>query len=224
MIKGILFDYDGTLSARYIAAVRMYHHMIHMISSKEYDPLEEETMVQQIMMWDEFGTLNKRYVMDNMKKNYFPDMDAAYWTDYWYAHFDEVQVPMPGSREVLLELKKHYKLGILSNGESASQHAKITKLGLEDIFEQVIVSGDYQIDKPDVRIFQIAAERLGCSCEETAMVGDTFYRDITGAVRAGMYPVYYCYEKRCYTEYPVQQAADYNDIRHIFIDGKLWEN
>lgn len=217
MIKGILFDYDGTLSCRYESAYHMYQFLLGEISNHTLSGLDLETKVQRCMMWDQFGTVNKMYVIENIRDSWFPDIDVKYWTDFWYADFDRFQLAMPGSKEVLKELKKKYRLGVLSNGDSASQHAKITYLGLDDMFDHVIVSGDFGIHKPDVRIFQKAAEIMELECSEIAMVGDTYFTDISGAIQAGMMPVWYCYEKRCATDTDVTIAENFEEIRKLFL-------
>lgn len=217
MIKGILFDYDGTLSCRYESAYHMYQFLLGKISHGELKGLDLETKVQRCMMWDQFGTVNKKYVIENIRNSWYTDIDVDYWKDYWYANFDRFQIPMPGSTEVLKDLKNKYQLGVLSNGDSVSQHAKITRLGLDDLFDEVIVSGDYGIQKPDVRIFEKAAERMNLKCQEIAMVGDTYFTDIVGAIHAGMMPVWYCYEKRCATDTDVIIAENFEDIRNLFL-------
>lgn len=217
MIKGILFDYDGTLSCRYESAYHMYQFLLGRISKGNLKGLEMETRVQRCMMWDQFGTVNKKYVIENIRESWYPDIDVDYWKNYWYASFDQFQIPMPGSREVLKDLKNKYQLGVLSNGDSASQHAKITRLGLDDLFDEVIVSGDYGIQKPDVRIFEKAAGLMNLKCQEIAMIGDTYFTDIIGAIHAGMMPVWYCYEKRCATDTDVTIAENFDDIRKLFL-------
>lgn len=217
MIKGILFDYDGTLSCRYESAYHMYQFLLGKMGNDTFRDLDLETKVQRCMMWDQFGTVDKKYVIRNIRDTWLPDIDVDWWTDYWYANFDRFQLPMPGSKEVLRDLKKQYRLGVLSNGDSESQHAKITFLGLDDMFDEVIVSGDYGIQKPDVRIFQKAAEIMNLKCDEITMVGDTYFTDIIGAIHAGMKPVWYCYEKRCATDTDVTIAENFDDIRHLFL-------
>ena len=93
-------------------------------------------------------------------------------------------------KEVLEQLKGKYKLGILSNGDSFSQHAKIKKTGFEGYFDAIIVTDDYGIDKPDPEIFAKMCELLDVKPEECVMIGDVFSSDILGAVRSGMTPIW----------------------------------
>lgn len=80
--------------------------------------------------------------------------------------------------------------------------------------------GDYGIQKPDRRIFEIAAERLGLPVSEIAFVGDTFYKDISGAIRAGMMPVWMCVERKEMTYYPgITVVHSYDEIEKLFLCG-----
>lgn len=224
MIKGILFDYDSTLSSRYESACKMYRRMMRLVLP-QMDPssIAFEAMIQRIMYWDEYGTVNKLYVLNKIKEYYAPDMDTGRWRDYWYEHFHECQVPMPGSREVLEELKKSYRLGLVTNGEGISQMAKVKALKLEPFFDTMIASGDFGRDKPDPAIFRQAAADLGLACDETAFVGDTFYTDIAGAAAAGMLPVWFCYEKRTTAEYPVIKITEFTELRKLFPGEGKWK-
>lgn len=176
MIRGILFDFDGVLTKRYVSAYHMYCWIVDSVQGDSVNSLLKEEIVQRCMLWDQFGYCDKSYVLENMKKNWFPEMNVTFWKNKWYEKFDTFQVLSDSVEEVLKELKKHYLLGVLSNGSSKSQHAKLHHTGLEKYFDCVIVSGDYGIDKPNPEIFQIACDKLGTKQNETAMVGDTFLR------------------------------------------------
>lgn len=218
-VKAIIFDYDGTLSNRFESAYRMYRYIVEKVTDLDPSDIRFEEIVQQCLYWDQYGHVNKSYVLNNLKEKYIPDLDVDYWSRYWYENFCQFQLPMPGSYEVLEKLRKKYILGILSNGDSDFQRRKIHALHFDDYVDQVIVCGDYGIQKPDSEIFRIAADRLGCKTEETAFIGDTFYKDISGAVRAGMKPVWMCAERKDLTYYPgIPVVHDFEDIAKMFLN------
>ena len=222
MIKGIFFDYDGTLSSRYECAYHMYRDCLsHICPDMDPDSLDFEMIVQECMYWDQFGIVTKKYVWQNLKDKYLPDLDVGKMFDYWHANFHKNQKLIPGAMETLLELKKEYRIGILTNGAAESQYAKVKAAGLDTVVDCVVTSGTYGIQKPDPRIYKIAAEKLGFSCEETAYVGDTFFTDVAGAIRAGMFPVWFSYEKRTISNYDVTRAENFEEIRNIFLNKKL---
>ena len=89
----------------------------------------------------------------------------------------------------ILELAKenNVKLGIITNGPSNHQWAKVNALGVEKWIprENIIVSGDLGINKPDVGIFDAMQEKLQLDAESLYYIGDSFENDIVGANNAG---------------------------------------
>ncbi|WP_370087022.1 HAD family hydrolase [Streptacidiphilus sp. MAP12-16] len=82
-------------------------------------------------------------------------------------------------------------LGIVSNGATEHQQAKIERTGLAALVDGWVISEEANCAKPDPRIFQLAAERCGIatgtSWIDTAwMVGDHAPADIAGATVVGM--------------------------------------
>ncbi|MCI5722751.1 MAG: HAD family hydrolase [Erysipelotrichaceae bacterium] len=223
MIKGILFDYDGTLSDRVTSAYRMYRWMVSEILPDMYhDSVDFELIVQRCMLWDEFGTIRKEHVLEMLKKNYAPDLDVPAWKEKWYTEFHRFQVAMPNSHEVIQKLKEKYRLGIVTNGEARSQSIKVDKLDMRKYFQTVIVSGAFGKDKPDVSIYQQAAKDLGLECNEIAFIGDTFSTDIAGALKAGMLPIWYCNEHRGVSNLDVKQVSSYQELEDIFLNHTEW--
>lgn len=220
MTKGILFDFDGVLTKRYESAYYLYQHIISELSGKDIHSLDVEEMVQRCLIWDQYGIYNKSFTMNNIKENWFDDMDVNYWKRYWYDNFDKYQIVSDDAYEVLNELKKEYKLGILSNGNSISQHNKIKHSGLKPLFDSVMVCGDYDIQKPDTRIFQLACEKLGTKCEDTFMVGDTFFSDISGAIRSGIKPVWYSFERKSVSDMNVPIVHNFKEVKEYFLGDK----
>lgn len=81
-------------------------------------------------------------------------------------------------------------MGIVTNGNSHMQRRKLELCGLADLFEVIVISGEFKAHKPDVEIFLEGARQLELPPEEIAFVGDTFFTDIIGAYRAGMQPIW----------------------------------
>jgi len=67
---------------------------------------------------------------------------------------------------------------------------EVRQLGLEDLFEAVVVSCDVGYMKPHPRIYQVAIERLGVEAPECLMVGDNLRADVEGPKTLGMMAVW----------------------------------
>ena len=82
-------------------------------------------------------------------------------------------------------LAPHFKLGLLSNGNTYPE-----RCGLEGYFTFVVFSQDVQVEKPDPRIFEITAQRAGCELAQILHIGDSIETDIAGARNAGVSSVW----------------------------------
>lgn len=213
MIKGILFDYDGTISHRYLAAFEMYNWFLDQVDSTlKEDPIKKELILQKCLLWDQYGTINKRFILEQLKSKYYPSLNVEEMYVLWYDHFHEFQHFMPGAKKALDELSKTYKLGMITNGPHKSQLIKIQKLGIEEYFHPLLISESFGVAKPDPSIYWAACQEMGLKPEEVIYVGDTFSTDIVGAIQAGLVPIWYCYEREGITNLAVKQVRDYSEL------------
>ena len=108
---------------------------------------------------------------------------------------DLIECP-PSHREALTDARAAgWTLGIVSNGATKQQLAKIERTGLLDLVDGWTISEQAGYAKPDPRIFQLAAERCGIDpgsawTGDAWMVGDHPPADIAGARVAGLRSVW----------------------------------
>lgn len=86
---------------------------------------------------------------------------------------------------VLQVLSQKYKLGIIAN-QTDGLEDRLSSLKILKYFSFIISSWDYQIMKPDIKLFQIAVEQSGYNASEAVMVGDRLDNDIFPAKAIGM--------------------------------------
>lgn len=87
------------------------------------------------------------------------------------------------------ELKPNYKIGFLSNAAADWTEELFTQDQLA-LFDDVILSFQHFMSKPDVKIFELAAERLGLETTDCLFVDDV-EKYCEGAKHAGMKVVNY---------------------------------
>ena len=107
---------------------------------------------------------------------------ALYWQTYEkeYTLFDD-------AREVLKALHdKNVPMGVITNGDSKNQRAKLERAGITGMFDPVIVSSEVGFSKPDERIFWKALKEAGCTPRDALYIGDSFEHDIEPARKIGM--------------------------------------
>lgn len=80
------------------------------------------------------------------------------------------------------------KVGLISNWDRRLETI-MGGLGLDEHIDTVVSSAQVGLHKPDPRIFELAAERLGVVPSAAAHVGDHVYADVVGAHAVGMTPV-----------------------------------
>lgn len=103
---------------------------------------------------------------------------------YTEARFSHTR-PYPDVPPALKALKRRYRIGIISNGNSYPE-----RCGLPDTFDFVIFAHDCGFHKPDRRIFELALSKSGSQPHEVLHVGDSLENDVLGAQNCGMRTVW----------------------------------
>jgi len=96
------------------------------------------------------------------------------------------QKAFPETLKVLIELKKKYKLGLISNTIYQSFEGLEQKFKINEIFDVILKSYDTKLLKPDSKIFEIMIEKLKVNKNEALMIGDSLKDDIQSAEKFGI--------------------------------------
>lgn len=106
-----------------------------------------------------------------------------YYLDRW----PEETEFFTGVPEMLDELKKHYKLGVITNYmDGPTCRVVFDKLGYDAIFDSLVVSHELGYMKPAKLLFERAMKETGSTSGNCVMVGDTYSADVVGGRMAGM--------------------------------------
>lgn len=91
------------------------------------------------------------------------------------------------SEELLSYLSKKYKIVIITNGLLSVQNNRIKKSIVNHYFDDVIISDEIKIAKPDSKIFEYALNSINHNKKETVlMIGDSLSSDIKGGANFGI--------------------------------------
>lgn len=101
---------------------------------------------------------------------------------YWEAELEAAYVP-DGVAELITALRDRGPVGILANGKGEVQREKLSREGLLESFDQVVISHEVGVKKPDQEIFELAAKRT--SAADHVYVGDDYDTDIEPAEAVG---------------------------------------
>jgi putative hydrolase of the HAD superfamily len=119
---------------------------------------------------------------------------------------------LPQARETLLALRGSYKLGLITNGSTDMQRAKIRYLELEGLFDMTLVAEECGYSKPRPEVFQRAMEGLGVSADQSVMIGNSVEADVLGGYGVGMRTVWVCADGR---PWPIPIAAPWRTVRSV---------
>jgi FMN phosphatase YigB (HAD superfamily) len=138
-------------------------------------------------------------------------IDAMLATHHRYMH--DATVCPPERTQVLEALKPRYRLGLLSNFDSAATGLKILAThGLHAYFSPIHISEAIGYRKPRSEAFLRTAEAMGVISQEALFIGDTFALDVVGAKAVGMDVAWFDRQK---TPPDLQQAQPDFTISHF---------
>ena len=116
------------------------------------------------------------------------------------AEQDQVEVPNKELLAYIAELKKTYKVGLLSNISSRDRLSIRFQDGeLQSHFDTIVASGDEGYVKPQPEIYEIAATRLGVEPSECVMIDD-IAEFCEGARAVGMQAIQFLNTQQCITD------------------------
>ncbi len=192
--KGIVFDLDHTLFDRYgtyrALGKQFYQRFQHNIS-----PLLTEK--EAVELW---CTADRKKVhlgwpvilSYGQKIGLFTQAPSIEeYKAFLLPLFCTTAVPFPFTKPTLQTLKnKGYRLGLITNGASEIQRAKIRLLSLESYFDEIMIPSESGMQKPDPEPFLEMANKLGCKPSELLYAGDNPINDVEASRNAGYTPVW----------------------------------
>jgi putative hydrolase of the HAD superfamily len=207
--KAVIFDLDDTLcdyaaarEARLRRAFTLSPSGIPSGTAIDLDRMIAESIQMHPHGADHFAELFARFgiadaraasaAADWYRKNrfhglrLFPETDAVFATVRNAVSADDPKADRP--------------IGIVTNGPTEVQHAKLKLLGIDRLVDFILVSEEFGAAKPDPQIFREALRLAGVGPAEAVFVGDSAEFDMTGAQAAGIPTVWVNRHQRPWTE------------------------
>ncbi len=185
-IQAIIFDLDNTLIDRQRAFSEMlYKKLTHYIQG------DITHVINDILKWDNNGTVPRLEVFKKLVEIYhISEVSAETLDQDWSKESGTTAYLFDDVLETLNYLKPKYKLAVLSNGNKLSQRRKMSTINIGDYLNFSLISGEFDVNKPDPKIFHYVAEQLNVAPENCVYVGDNYEVDILGSKNAGMQSIY----------------------------------
>ena len=94
---------------------------------------------------------------------------------------------LPGADEAVEQLRKDYRLFLVSNGIKSVQTRRLASAKLTDSFEKIFISQEIGFEKPSVHFFEkVFADIPGFDRTKAMIVGDSLTSDMQGGNNAGI--------------------------------------
>ena len=197
MFRAVVFDLDHTLFDRYGTIRASFTAFYDHYRDKIPKDLSYEEFVEKLIEvekhyihYDWFTVINECAKVGIIAPMTEEEVKEAVKTVV-YKCWPLAAVQFPFTIPTLNKLREMgYKIGLITNGGHNPQELKIKMLGLEDMFDEIVISGDVGVNKPDAAPFKAFAKKIGIDPKEMLYVGDHPLNDVEGSRRAGYTPVW----------------------------------
>lgn len=212
MFEAIIFDFDGTLVDFVDSDTKSLKHLHSQIETTVSFKDFFGTAVDEIMNFHQLvdqGDIDP-LLMHRFRLERTFGVHGIQWNDsaidIYKDELFRTCVPFDGIAEVLSRLKERFKLGLLTNAYDApEQRKRISSSGLHDYFDEILISGEIGVYKPDPNVFFSILNRLNVVPEKAIYIGDSIKHDVGGANSAGMKSVLFSKKSK-----KISSEADYH--------------
>ena len=226
--KAVIFDLDDTLcdyAAAREARLRRAFTLCRNGGVRSRHAIDLDRMIAESIQMHPHGA-------DHFQKLFarfgIADADEASAAADWYRTnrfhglrlFPGVAAVFASVRDVVSthDPKAARPIGIVTNGPTEVQRAKLTLLQIDRLVDFVLVSEEFGVAKPDPAIFHEALRLAGVKPEEAIFVGDSAEFDMAGARAAGIPTVWVNRDGRPWTEPgppPTRQIHSLDDLPRL---------
>lgn len=190
-----IFDLDGTLGdheAAVVRAARVFYDVYRERLGGEFDDFLARW--RQAARWYQTGHAGQAGADEAQRRKRIgevipgPMSDAeadAYFAVYFEAYIANWTL-YPDALACLERRQRLGPLGLITNGSTMSQRAKLKQTALDRWLDFVVISSEVGCAKPDPRIFEHALRFHPGDRKNAVFVGDSLEHDIAGAVGVGL--------------------------------------
>jgi 2-haloacid dehalogenase len=156
-----------------------YHLKIYQgINTAIWKEFEEGLITQKELKIERFKRLS-----DSLNAGF----DEALFAKSYMKHLSNASFLYDDSIELVESLNKDYKLTIVTNGLKDVQDKRIRKSVIAKYFEDIVVSEEVQVSKPDPKIFEHTLGNIKHTDKSKVLiVGDSLTSDIQGGINSGI--------------------------------------
>lgn len=183
-IKAVIWDLGGVLVRTEDRSRRILWEQKLKLEPGELDRLVFEgengrkAAMGQAQAADIWRSLRNRFALSDEQQRLLEK-------DFWAGdRVDQVLI------KLIRELRPRYKTGLLSNAWPDLRHAIEDLWGIADAFDEVVISAEVGMVKPDPGIYQLILEQLGIDPPQGIFIDD-FATNISAAKQLGMHTIHF---------------------------------
>ncbi len=118
--------------------------------------------------------------------------DEVEFAKSYMKHLSHASFLFDDSIPLIESLHKSYKLSIVTNGLKDVQNNRIRKSVIAKYFEDIVISEEVKVSKPNPEIFELALTNIKhADKSKVLMVGDSLTSDIQGGINFGVDTCWY---------------------------------
>jgi len=183
-IKAILWDFSGVLLIPTDGRGNDYYAKSLGITAEILDAYQQSDLNRRVNLGEITSTEFYRTILSEqgIELNRLSQREKIF--------FEAFQANTP-LIQFIRTIPKTIKLSLLSNYSNSLRPILENTLKIADLFDEIIISSEVKLLKPEKEIFQLAFNRLGARPQETIFIDDTA-ENTTAAAELGIHAIPYC--------------------------------
>jgi putative hydrolase of the HAD superfamily len=103
----------------------------------------------------------------------------------------DILEPCVGAVETVRWLREQgCRLALVTNGASVTQRNKVSRYGLLELFDTILIEGELGFGKPDPRVYMRALKDLNVTAVDAWMIGDHLEFDVAQPQKMGLHGIW----------------------------------
>lgn len=157
----------------------------------QYNPTVKE---MEKKLWSAFESGKRAIDFVLNSEGIYSKEKAEKCLEVYRRHFPRISL-YPEAKNMLQELKENnVRLGIITDGRPEGQRAKIAALGIEDLFEKIIITdelGGTIFRKPSSVAYEIMQAHFAVPYNQMVYIGDNDSKDFLAPLQLGMECIFF---------------------------------
>jgi putative hydrolase of the HAD superfamily len=173
----IILDLDDTI---YKEIDFVKSGFISIVENYAVDQNEQLLLLNLMINSFDSGENALKTLFDYLNINSYP-IEAA--LRIYHSHLPNITLPSSSKKFFELAKRNCYKIGLISDGRSLTQRNKLKSLGIDLLFDKIIISEEFGSEKPSIKNFKVFEDEF--PGYHFHYIGDNLDKDFEGPTKLG---------------------------------------